>query len=283
MKKIIVLSLVLLMTIATVTSVYAVSSFKMELKPSNKEVSKNEEIVVEAVISDIEFDKGIVALGGMLEYDTNSLELVKFEAGDNWSKPSYNEKSQKFATDRDGYGKDDETVFKVTFKVKEEAKENLVIELSEASASNGEDEVKLEGIKTSVTVKSGTSKPDDSKPDDQKPDINTSTDDNNTNTNTNTNNNNNNTQNTNSNKDDKNTNTNTNNSKNTNTNTNKNTNKSNNSSNNTNVANNADNLKGGILPKAGTTSIIFGILGIMIIVAGIFYARIKIMDNNAKH
>lgn len=289
MKKVIILSLVLLMTLATITNVYAVSKFEIALKPSKSEASKNEEVTVEVNISKIGFEEGIVALGGTLDYDKDSLELVKFEAGENWAKPSYYENSKKFATDRSGYGKDDETVFKIVFKVKDDANEDANIKLSEVSGSDGEDEITLDDITAKITIKNGTSKPDDQKPDDQKPDTNTSKDDTNTNTNkndntnTNTNNDsdnkNNNTQNTNSNRDDKNTNTN----QNTNTNANNNTNKINNSSKNTNALNELDNVKGGILPKAGTTSVVFAILGIMIIVAGSFYARIRIIENKSKH
>lgn len=62
MKKIIVLSLILLTTISMIVNVYASSSFKVSLKASKNEVNKNEEFVVEVNISDIQMDKGIIAI-----------------------------------------------------------------------------------------------------------------------------------------------------------------------------------------------------------------------------
>lgn len=276
MKKIIILSVLLLITIATITNVYAASSFEMKLKPSKNEVDKNEEFVVEGIISKIELDKGIIALGGELEYDKDSLELVKFEGAENWSNPSYYDQSKKFATDRNDRTTSDETVFKITFKVKEESKDTINISLPTVSASNGKDEVKLTDIKTSVTLKKGTSDPDNPNPDQPKPDnpeqnTNTTTD---PKPNTNTNNDNNN-KNIIANNTLKNTNT----EQNSNSNSNR-----NNASKNTNIANNSeDNVKGGILPKAGTTSIIFTIIFIILVTAAIFYVRIKIIDNDSKH
>lgn len=285
MKKIIILSVLLLITIATITNVYAASSFEMKLKPSKNEVDKNEEFVVEGIISKIELDKGIIALGGELEYDKDSLELVKFEGAENWSNPSYYDQSKKFATDRNDRTTSDETVFKITFKVKEESKDTINISLPTVSASNGKDEVKLTDIKTSVTLKKGTSNPDNPnpdqpKPDDPKPNTNTTTDpkpDTNTNTdsNPNTNTNNDNNKNLIGNNTLKNTNTEQNSSSNSNR---------NNASKNTNIVNNSDdNVKGGILPKAGTTSIIYTIIFIVLVIATIFYVRIKIIDSDSKH
>lgn len=207
--------------------------------------------------------------GGTLEYDKDSLEIIKMEGENTWAKPSYNDDNGKFATDRGDYASNDETVFKITFKVKEGSKENLTITLLEASASNGKDEVKLKDIKTNIKVKNGATNPDN--PDNPKPDTNTSTNntvDNNT-TNTNNNNSNNNNVNNTSNK------TNTNNTNNSNRNNTINQNKSNN-------ANISNDIKSGVLPKAGANAILFGIIGILIIIAGVFYARIRIMDNKTR-
>lgn len=303
MKKIIILSLVLFITIITITNVYAASSFEMKLKPSKNEVAKNEEFVVEGIISKIEMDKGIIALGGELEYDKDSLELIKFEGAENWATPSYYDQSKKFATDRADRTTSDESVFKITFKVKDQSKDTINISLPTVSASNGKDEVKLTNIKTSVTLKKESSKPDNPNPDNPNPDQPKPDNPNpdqpkpedpkpNTNTNTNPK------PNTNTTKDPKpNTNTNNDNGnknlianntlKNTNTNTEQNSNSNsntNNASKNTNIVNNSkDNTKGGRLPKAGTTFIISIIIFIILIIAAIFYIKIRIIDNDSKH
>lgn len=62
MKKIIVLSLILLITISMVINVYANSTFEMSLQPSKKEVNKGEEFTVDVNLSNIQMDKGIIAI-----------------------------------------------------------------------------------------------------------------------------------------------------------------------------------------------------------------------------
>ncbi len=167
-------------------------------------------------------------------------------------------------------------MFKIIFKVKEQSKENLTITVSEVAASNGKDEVKLNSVKTNISLKKADSKPDN-------PNNNTSTDNTNT-TNNNTTNNNNTVNN------DKNNTTNNNN------NTNKNTaNTSNNATNNTNKnntnsknnaivanTNSPDNIKDGIFPKTGAGKIAFSLIGLLVLVAVIFYARIRMIDKKAK-
>lgn len=194
------------------------------------------------------------------------------EGQNKWARPSYNENNGKFATDRDDYGTSDEVIFKITFKVKDQSKENLTITINEVAGSNGKDEVKLNDIKTGITVKNGTLTPDEPKPDEPKPNTNTNTDNNNTTNNTVNNNKNNTTNNDNSNKNT------VNKSNNIIANTN-NVNAKNNTNTNTNSS---DNVKGGIFPKTGSNPIIFGTIGILIIIAGSFYIRIRIIDSKAK-
>ena len=142
-------------------------------------------------------------------------------------------------------------MFKIIFKVKEQSKENLTITVSEVAASNGKDEVKLNSVKTNISLKKADSKPDN-------PNNNTSTD---------------------------NTNTTNNNTTNTSNNATNNTNKNNtNSKNNAIVANtnSPDNIKDGIFPKTGAGKIAFSLIGLLVLVAVIFYARIRMIDKKAK-
>lgn len=201
------------------------------------------------------------------------------EGQNKWARPSYNENNGKFATDRDDYVTSDEVIFKISFKVKDQSKENLTITINEVAGSNGKDEVKLNDIKTNITVKNGTStpdepKPDEPKPEDPKPNTNTNTDNNNTTNNT--------------------VNNNKNNTINNNSNTNKNnanisndagSNRNNTNANvkNNNITNNnllAD-KKSGIFPKTGTGKFAFGLIILLIISAIIFYIRIRIINSKA--
>ena len=264
MKKVIILSLILFIMIVTVTNVYATSNFEITLIPSSNEVSKNEEFTVDVRISNIQFNPGVLTLGGELEYDSDSLEIIDMKGENTWADPSYFDDTRIFVTDRGDYTTNEETVFKIKFKVKEQSKKNLVIKLKEVSASDGNNEEKLTNIATNITVKNGASNPGS--------DTNT-TNNNTTTNNTNTNNNNNNNNN----------NSNKNNSINTNSNTNTNTNNTGiNAKTNSSINNSDGGIKDKILPKTGATSIIFISIGILIIVAGIFYARIRIIDHKSK-
>lgn len=62
MKKIVILSFILLTTISMVINVYATSTFEMSLQSSKSEVTKGEEFTVDVKISNIQMDKGIIAI-----------------------------------------------------------------------------------------------------------------------------------------------------------------------------------------------------------------------------
>ena len=158
MKKIVILSLTLLLIFSVMTNVYAASSFKVSLESSKTELAKKEEFTVEVKISDIQDERGIIAIGGKIEYDEDSLTLVKVEQGsDSWAKPSYSENSKKFAMDRDTRGKDDEVLFKIVFTVNEESTKKPKITLKELVGSNGDEDIEVDDTTLTVNVKDGTS------------------------------------------------------------------------------------------------------------------------------
>ena len=155
-RKIIALSLILVI-VTLISNVYAVSKCKVDLKTDKSEYNKNDEFTVNVNLSDIQDEKGIIALGGTLEYDKNSLQLVKMEAQGNWTKPSFNEANGKFVTDRDNnYATKDETVFKIIFKVKEESKKDITITLKDISASNGKEDITTDNASKVITIKNST-------------------------------------------------------------------------------------------------------------------------------
>lgn len=156
MKKLMSLSLILVIMMTLVTNVYAASSYKLALKPNKREISKGDEVTVSVNLSGIQDEKGLIALGATLEFDEESLELVKMNEKGEWSKPTYNEVNGKLVTDRNGYATENETAFTMTFKVKEESKESLKIVLSNITASNGNEDIKIEDINTTISVKDGT-------------------------------------------------------------------------------------------------------------------------------
>lgn len=72
-------------------------------------------------MSNLKSGNGIVALGGTLDYNQNALTFVSMSGEGAWSSPMYNSANGKFTALRSDLGKSDEVVFKIKFKVKDNA------------------------------------------------------------------------------------------------------------------------------------------------------------------
>lgn len=148
MKKIVKLSLVMLLIIVCCTgAVYAASSCNISLETAKAEFSKNEEFSVDVKLSNIQSERGFIALEAVLEYDKTSLTLVKMQGQNDWSSPikdlSYNEATGKLVIDKNGLAKSDEVILKLTFKVNENSKENTTITLKNIKASDATSPVEV--------------------------------------------------------------------------------------------------------------------------------------------
>lgn len=141
MKKIVKLSLIMLLAIICFTGVvYAASSCNISLETVKSEFSKNEEFSVDVKLSNIQSERGFIALEAVLEYDKTSLTLVKMQGQNEWSSPikdlSYNEATGKLVIDKNGLAKSDEVILKLTFKVNENSKDTTTITLKDIKASD---------------------------------------------------------------------------------------------------------------------------------------------------
>lgn len=163
MKKIISFIIVILIMIGMASSVSAALTCKVSMEVDKTEYKKGDEFTVSMNVSDIQSDRGVIALGATLEYDKDSLTLVKMEGQNGWETPtsgaSYNENNGKIAITRSGAGKNNETVFKITFKVKEEAKKNLLIVLKNITLADGTDSFKGQQVYKNITIQEGTNNP----------------------------------------------------------------------------------------------------------------------------
>ncbi len=159
MKKIITLSLILMVTICIMGNVYGAFSCQINMETSKTQVSKNDEFSINVNVSNIQSEKGVISFGGTLEYDKDSLTLVKMEGQNGWETPSngstYNEAKGKIAIARNGVGKNNETIFKITFKVKETKKQNLTIRLKDMIIADGTVPFKISNVSQNIAVKEG--------------------------------------------------------------------------------------------------------------------------------
>lgn len=252
MKKILPLTLISLLVFSIMSSVYA-ASYKAELKSSKNEIKPSESFTVEFKISNIEDEKGLISIGGELKYDKNVLEFESMNEEGSWAKPTYNEENGKFIFDRSGPTKENEGVFKVTFKAKESTSGDTTISVENIEASSEAEEISTD--KVSATVSIGE-KPLESKPENSV----------------------------------------TNNTVNQNTSvkpstggdagksgsgTGAGTNNSNTNSDNkikTNTVTDKDNVKKGVLPKAGNQNVVLSLIGILTVLVIIFYIRFEMIN-----
>lgn len=158
MKKIVTLSLALLTVMIMITNVYA-ASFSAELKTDKVNLENTDEFEVEMSVLNIQDDRGLITLGGTLEYNKNDLNLVTMDSVGEWTKPVYNEANGKFVMDRDGLTTNNETVIKMTFKVNNKNTKNTDIILRDIIASNAEEDIEANDIKLTVKIENNTIEP----------------------------------------------------------------------------------------------------------------------------
>ncbi len=163
MKKALKLSL-LIITIFLMFGnavVRANTSCNLELKTAKNEYKKEDKFIVDFYISNIKSDKGMLALDATLEYDKDSLTLEKFKGQNGWETPlegaSYNKENGKIAIKRSSFGKNNETIFKITFKVNKNAKSDATIALKNVNVADGMEEAKFAEIKKVIEIKENQS------------------------------------------------------------------------------------------------------------------------------
>lgn len=156
MKKIVTLGLILMLTICMMGNVYAAFSCNVNMQASKTQVTKNDEFTINVNVSNIQSERGVISFGGTLEYDKDSLTLIKMEGQNGWETPSsgsaYNETKGKIAITRNGAGKNNETIFKMTFKVKEVNEKNLTVALKDIIISDGSEPFKINNVSQNITV-----------------------------------------------------------------------------------------------------------------------------------
>lgn len=174
MKRVIKLSLIIVLTIICLTgSAYAAPSCNISIQTSKTEFNKNEQFTVDVKLSSIQSERGIIAIEATLDYDKDSLTLVEMKGQNEWSNPvkdlSYNEATGKFVIDKNGLAKSDETILKLTFKVKETSKKDLRISLKDIKVSDATVPGQVAIAYKDITIKEGTTNPDPKPPVDPKP------------------------------------------------------------------------------------------------------------------
>ena len=146
-EKTLIFTLIAIVTICIMGNVYAALSCNIGVQASKTEIKKNEEFTVNVNVSNIQSERGIISMGGTLEYETPT------------EGASYNVANGKIAITRSGLGKNAETIFTITFKVKESSKQNLIVGMKDISVADGTQPIKIAQAYQNITVTGGTSNP----------------------------------------------------------------------------------------------------------------------------
>ena len=123
-------------------------------KVSDQPVYSGDEMEVSVKVHDLTaIDKGLITLGGKLEYDKNVLEKISIESQNGWD-VTMNEDNLKFVTDNNHYVTGNSDVFKIKFKVKETIDQDIktIIRVRDIVASNGDIEVASEDASLEISL-----------------------------------------------------------------------------------------------------------------------------------
>lgn len=126
------------------------------IKSEEKVIYPGDEFSVNVNIHNLKnIDKGLIALGGQLEYDTNVLERIDITGQNNWDISSgFNELNFKFITDNNNYILNDSNVFTIKFKAKQTIEEttDTTIKVKNIVASNAITDIRSEDAEINIQI-----------------------------------------------------------------------------------------------------------------------------------
>ncbi len=157
MKRIIKLVLIMLLLLCITTNVLAAINANITLKTSSDQYSKDQEVIVEVNMSNVDASKGINAFGAVLDYDKTNLEYVKMEGKNGWDIPTYNPNTGRLITANGDFITNAETIFTITFKVKTENADNVFITLKNIEVGNTIEEAKWNQATTTIKISDNSS------------------------------------------------------------------------------------------------------------------------------
>ncbi len=126
------------------------------VKSENKTIHPGDEFSVDVNIHDLKnIDRGLIAIGGQLDYDTNVLERIDITSQNGWDiQGGFNDQNFKFITDNNNYVSNDSTIFTIKFKAKETIEEttNTVIKVKDIVASNAVNDISSKNAEINIEI-----------------------------------------------------------------------------------------------------------------------------------
>lgn len=161
MKKIVngilLIVLILVCMMGKVNAESTKSSAKVSVSASKKEINLDEQFSLNIKVSDIKSELGILAFGGILQYDKKQFELVKMEGLNDWESPkegfTYNSSNGTIAITKNGFAKESENIVKITFKVKDTSANKGKISINSITLSDATEPIKADSASIELTLK----------------------------------------------------------------------------------------------------------------------------------
>ena len=157
MKKLVnIVFVVVLITILSITTVMATTSFTVKPTASKSEVGRGEEVTITMTVDNFTSgEKGINAIKGIIEYDKNIFETAvnaDVKAQGNWGTVLYNKDTGEFITEGAEFITQKNDILTITLKVKTAATlGNTTVTIKDVEASDAE--VDIYPSDQTVTVK----------------------------------------------------------------------------------------------------------------------------------
>lgn len=153
-KLSIVFIIVMLIACIVTNKTYAALNCNVNLSTPENKATYEEQFSVFATISNLQTTNGIIAIGAVVSYDTDSLTLVDIEGQNKWSTPFHNSSNGKITLFKNELSTKNETVFKITFKVNEKgkAKSSAWVKISDFEISDGNEEKNCGGSSINIKI-----------------------------------------------------------------------------------------------------------------------------------
>lgn len=160
-RKILLITLVILLVIALLINTVNASSFSASMTASKNTVAESTEFTVTVKVSNIDAGvNGINSVSGIFSYDTKVFETITSSSisGLNGWQPNYFPDTGKIILLKTSYAKNDEDVLQVTLKTKAStAGKSGVISFKSVVASDSTVDIPASDISTTITVGNASS------------------------------------------------------------------------------------------------------------------------------
>ena len=155
-KNLIIILLILniIMMVFNINVSNAADNAKIVLSADKTQISSGDKVTITVKVTNINgIENGIIALSGTLSYDNTIFEGISFTSLNSWDNPEYNETNGKFVTTKGNYVTNDEAIFTISLTAKSDVNlGNTKIQLSDLQVANTDNEYSVSNTDVTISV-----------------------------------------------------------------------------------------------------------------------------------